>query len=158
MKLTHTLFSKAALALSAALLAAALATPATAGPIGLQANAGWYTESDAFFVGAGARMGAGTIAIVPNAEWQFVDNGSAWSFSVDGHLTLMPLGVGNVYAGGGLGWYTSDPDQGDSNTDTGINLVGGVGFSALPMKPFAQLKYVIIDGNDPFQFSFGVRF
>ena len=134
------------------------ATTSSAGPINPQASAGWYTESDAFFLGAGANFGVPPFTITPNFEWIFVDSGSAYSLNVDGTMTVFPLGVANVYAGAGLGWMTVDPEQGDSNSDTVVNLIAGAGLNAIPLKPFGQFKYVIVDGNDPLVFSFGVRF
>jgi hypothetical protein len=134
------------------------AAAASAGPIGFQASAGWYTESDVAFLGAGARIGAGTITVIPNVEWLFVDNGSAYSLNLDGTMSVVPLGVASIYAGAGIGLYTVDPDRGDSNTETVFNLIGGAGFNALPLKPFAQLKWVVVDGNDPIVMSIGARF
>ena len=144
----------------AALLALALgALPAHAGgPIGLQATGGWYTDSNNFFLGAGARMGLGSITAIPNAEYVFVDNAKSWSFNIDGTMSVLPLGIASGYVGGGIGWLTTDPDNGKSNTDTVVNLIAGAGLNTFPLKPFAQLKYVMKNGNDPFQFAVGVRF
>jgi hypothetical protein len=134
------------------------AAPAHAGPVGFQAAGGWYTEGDDFFLNVGARFGAATVTVIPNLDWMFVDNGTARSFNVDGTMTVMPLGVGSGYLGAGLGWRTVDPDHGDSNTDMVWNVLAGFGLNSLPLKPFGQLKYVIVDGNDPLVFSLGVRF
>ena len=134
------------------------AAPATAGPIGFQATGGWYTDNSDLFLGAGARIGAGTITVIPNAEWLFVDNAKSYSLNIDATMSVIPLGVASVYAGAGLGWITTDPDNGKSNTDSVFNLLAGAGFNALPLKPFAQLKYIIAEGDDPLQFALGVRF
>ena len=155
--------SRAALGLGAALLAAfsftsLTAVPAAAGPIGLRAAGGWYTESDEFHLNAGAQFGAGTIAIIPNVDWLFVDSGSVYSLNLDATLTVIPMAVANVYAGGGLGLLTSDPENGDSDTQTVVNLIAGAGLNAVPLKPFAQFKWVVADGDDPLAFSIGVRF
>lgn len=144
------------LALVATLMVSA--APAAAGPVGFQASGGWYTESEDFFLGAGARFGLGTITVIPNAEWLFVDGGSAYTLNVDATLSVLPLGVANGYVGGGFGMLTVDPENGDSNTDTAINLIAGVGLNAAPMKPFAQFKWVVVDGEDPLAFSIGARF
>ena len=140
---------------------AALLMPAVsvAAPIGWSASAGWYTNGlEDFFVGAGARVSLGTITVSPNAEWIFVDSGSAYTLNVDGTLSVLPLGVASGYLGGGLGLYTTDPENSDANTETGINLIAGVGLNAVPLKPFAQVKYVFLDGEDPIAFSIGARF
>jgi len=146
---------------AALLIALALgfaSAPAAAGPIGLQAAGGWYTDSNDFFLGAGARVGAGTITVIPNAEWLFVDSAKSYSLNIDATMSVLPLGVASVYAGAGIGWLTVDPDNGKSNTDSVVNLLAGAGLNALPLKPFAQFKYVVASGNDPFQFAVGVRF
>ena len=144
-----------------ALLAAlgiTVAGSATAAPIGGQAFGGWYTDPADFLLGVGARVGAAMVTVIPIFEWLFVDGGSAYSLNVDGTLDLLPLEVATVYAGGGIGWLTFDPDAGDSNTDTVLNLIAGASFNVTNLKPFAQLKWVVKDGDDRAVFSFGVRF
>jgi len=149
-------FTTFVLALIAAVVV--VSTPASAGPIGGQVSGGWYTQDDEFFLGAGAHFGFGTITLIPNIEWLFVDSGSAYTLNVDGTLNVLPLGVATGYVGAGIGWFIVDPEHADSNTDTVVNLIAGAGFSALPLKPFAQLKYVVVDGDDPLVFSIGTRF
>jgi hypothetical protein len=134
------------------------AASASAAPVGFQATGGWYTDSNDMFLGAGARVGFGTITAIPNAEYLFVDNGKTWSLNLDGTMSVLPLGVASGYVGAGIGWMTTDPDRGDSNTETVFNLIAGAGLNALPLKPFGQFKYVLKDGNDPFQFAVGIRF
>src|SRR5262245_41245808 len=95
-----------------AFLALSSAT-ALAGPVGFNAFGGWYTDPSNFHVGAGARFGLTSFTFNPNVEYLFVDSGTSYTLNLDGTMTLMPLGVGSVYAGGGVGWLTSDPDQGD---------------------------------------------
>jgi len=142
-----------------ALLALVLIAPAaSAAPIGLQATGGWYTDNSDFFLGAGARFGLGTITVIPNAEYVFVQDAKQWTLNVDGTMSVLPLGVASVYVGAGIGWMTVDPDHGSSSTDTVFNLIGGAGLNALPLKPFGQLKYSIKNGKDPIQFAVGVRF
>jgi len=142
----------------AALLSLGGLAAAWAGPVGLQATGGWYTDSNNFFLGAGARMGLGSITAIPNAEYVFVDNAKSWSLNLDGTMSVLPLGIASGYVGGGIGWLTTDPDNGKSNTDTVVNLIAGAGLNTFPLKPFAQFKYVVKNGNDPFQFAVGVRF
>jgi hypothetical protein len=134
------------------------AAPAHAGPIGLQATGGWYTQDNNFFLGAGLRMGFGTITVIPNGEWIFLDSGTSYTLNLDGTLNVLPLGVGSGYVGAGVGLLTVDPKNGSSNTDTAVNLIAGFGLNAIPLKPFAQFKYVVVSGDDPLVFAFGARF
>jgi hypothetical protein len=155
---SRSLRRRALVATFLAALGVAAALPASAGPIGFQASGGWYTEAEEFFLGAGARVGAGSITVIPNAEWLFVDSGSAYSLNVDGTLSVLPMGVATGYMGAGIGWFTFDPEQGDSNTDTVINLIAGASFNLTSLKPFGQFKWVVEDGDDPLVFSLGLRF
>jgi hypothetical protein len=151
---TQVVLVAAALGLVTTLLAAR----AEAGPVGFQGYGGWYTESEEFFLGAGARFGLSTFTVIPNAEWLFVDNGSAYSLNVDGTMNVVPLGVATGYAGAGVGWLITDPDGGESNTETVINLLAGASFNLTSFNPFAQFKWVVADGDDPLVFALGLRF
>jgi hypothetical protein len=147
--------------LLAAVLGGALvltAVPAFAGPIGWNAFGGWYTDPSHFLLGAGARVSFAQFAVNPNAEYIFEDSGKSYALHIDGTMSLMPLGVGSVYAGGGFSWYTEDPDGGDSYTDSGVNVLGGFGLNAVPLKPYGQIKWAFLPDETPFSFSFGVRF
>ena len=153
--------SRGRIALVALFCAALLlmSTAALAGPIGWSVSAGTYTDVlEDFFLGAGARVSLGPVTVNPNAEYLFVDSGSTYTLNVDGHLTVLPIGVASGYIGAGLGLVTIDPENGDSDTETGINAIVGVGLNAVPLKPFAQFKYVFIDGDDPIAISIGARF
>ena len=142
----------------AALLSFGLVASASAAPVGLQATGGWYTDNSNFFLGAGARFGLGTITVIPNAEYVFVNSAKEWTLNVDGTMSVLPLGIASGYVGAGIGWMTVNPDRGDTNTDTVWNLIAGAGLNTFPFKPFGQFKYSIKSGNDPFQFAVGVRF
>jgi hypothetical protein len=132
--------------------------PAFAGPIGWDAFGGRYTDRDEFFLGAGARIGAAAISFNPNAEYIFTDSGTSYTLNLDGTMTVLPLGVGSGWIGAGLTFFTVDPDQGDSTTETGVNVLAGFGLSAVPFKPYAQLKSAFIEGDNPFAITVGIRF
>jgi hypothetical protein len=131
--------------------------PAFAGPIGCNVFGGWYMDPDETLVGAGLRISLAPITFNPNAEYIFADNGSSYTVNLDGTMTVLPFGVGSAWLGAGLGFFTVDPDPGDSNTETGLNLIAGAGLN-LPLSPYTQIKAVMIDGDDPFAVTFGVRF
>jgi hypothetical protein len=134
------------------------AVPALAGPIGWNAFGGWYTDPRNFLLGAGARMSFAQFTVNPNAEYIFTENATSYTLNLDATMSIMPLGVGSAYAGGGVAWSTVDPDNGESNTDRGVNVLGGFGLNAVPFKPYGQIKWTFLPDDTPFSFSFGVRF
>jgi hypothetical protein len=132
---------------------------AVSGPIGYTLYGGLYSGPfDDPFVGAGIRVGLGGFAVTPNAEYVFHDGITVYSFNADGTIPIIPLGVASIYGGGGIGWLHTDPDVGESNTETVINVLAGANLSALPMKPYGQIKHVFTDGDDPWVFAVGIRF
>ena len=144
------------------LLALSLLAPAAmaaSGPIGFTAFGGLYTGSvDDFMLGAGLKLGLGGISVTPNAEYIFVSGGSYYTLNADATLPILPLGVASLYGGAGVGLHIVDPDGGDSDTSTGVNLLVGAGLNAMALKPYGQIKYVFLDGDDPLVFMAGVRF
>ena len=147
-----------ALAILAALVVLAPARAISA-PIGFTAMGGFYSGGiDEAFLGAGVRVGLGSISGTGYGEYMFVDNGNAYSLNADFTMPLLPLGVASLYAGAGAGVLVVDPENGGSNTNSVINLLVGAGLNAVPMKPYGQIKYVITDGEDPLVFAVGVRF
>jgi hypothetical protein len=135
-----------------------VAIPAFASPIGWDVFGGRYTDREENFLGAGARIGLASITFNPNAEYIFTDNGTSYTLNLDGTMTVLPLGVGSGYVGAGLTFFTVDPDNADSSTDTGVNVLGGFGLSAVPFKPYAQIKWAFIQDDNPFAILVGIRF
>jgi len=142
------------------LCAATLASvPAFAAPIGWDVFGGKYTDRDENFLGLGARIGLASITFNPNAEYIFTDNGTAYTLNLDGTMTVLPLGVGSGWVGAGLTFYSVNRDHGDSTDSFGLNVLGGFGLSAVPLKPYAQLKAAFIEeGVNPFAIAVGIRF
>ena len=127
---------------------------ASAAPLSFQASVGWNPD---FLVGFGARVGLGSITIIPNVESEVGgSDGFRYFLNLDGTMSVVPLAVANGYLGAGIG-LAAYSESGHS-TDTVINLIAGAGLSAVPYKPFAQLKWVMADGDDPVVFSIGARF
>ena len=142
-------------ALTLVLSLVALAAPAFAG---IYAFGGWETETEDVFAGAGYQLPLGPITASPNFEWLFVDEGKVYTINLDGHLNLIPLGVATLWAGAGMAIRTADPDDFDSDTTTGANLLLGANFNLTSLKPFAQIRQVFIEGDDPFSVAVGIRF
>jgi hypothetical protein len=137
------------------LLLAIGAAPASAG---LYAFGGYETESEDMFAGAGYQLALGPITASPNIEYLFVDEGKVYTINLDGHLNLIPLGIATLWAGAGMAIRTVDPDNFDSETNTGGSLLLGANFNATRFKPFAQIRQVFIEGDDPFSVAFGIHF
>lgn len=148
----------AALAAALVVMLGIATAPASAGPIEWQATGGWYTDNGDFFLGAGARLGAGPITVIPNAEYVFVNSGTLFTLNVDGTLNVLPLGVANGYVGAGMGMVMENPDVGSNNTDSAFNLIAGAGLNAIKFKPFGQFKLIMKSGDDPLVLAFGIRF
>lgn len=147
----------AVLALCSAALLATSARPARADLAGGSGYIGWY-DGDTFLIGGGMHFGAGRFTVTPNAEMYFVDYGSAWSLNLDVTMAVLRAAVANGWVGAGLGAYTVDPDAGSSDTNSAVNLLVGAGLNATRLKPYLQLKYVVVDGDDPLVATLGVRF
>jgi hypothetical protein len=148
----------------AALLLLSLVVPTVsgAGPIGWNLSGGRYDNlagtDHPYFVGLGPRVSLGSIILAPNAEWLFVDAGQVYTLNLDAAMVVVPAGVASAWVGGGVGFRTVKPDHLDATTDRTLNLLAGAGLNLVPMKPYAQLKWVIEDGQKPVAISAGVRF
>jgi hypothetical protein len=147
--------------LAMTLLLTVMSSSAVAGPLpfGFTAFGGIYSGGvDEAFVGGGVRLGMGGLGITTYLEYLFVDNGTAYTVNVDGTMPIIPLGIASLYGGIGAGLLVTDTDFTDSNTETVGNLILGAGLNATRLKPFGQVKYVFVDGDDPLVFSVGIRF
>lgn len=106
------------------------------------------------FLGAEGRVKSPALPVVPNASFDYylTDADNLSLIAVDLNV-LYEFGVSNQafvpYAGGGLGILRgsregTNPVTGEtvseSDSDVGLNLVGGARFSAGSVEPFAQLN------------------
>lgn len=99
----------------------------------------------------------------PNVEWVFVDNGDLFSLNGDIHYDFETGGNFDAWAGGGLALLFRDFDRGrfrddDSETDAGINLLGGLGFQpGAQIRPYVQGKITLSEDTEA-AVAVGVRF
>jgi hypothetical protein len=119
---------------------------------------GRYSKNKDYFAGAGLRFSLARFTANPNVEYVWIDNGTSYSVNFDLTRNILPLGPLTGWIGAGLGFYTVNPDAGETNTDTGANLIAGIGLQATRYRPFAQFKWVVMEGDDPTAFLIGVRF
>jgi hypothetical protein len=117
----------------------------------------WRTEPATGAIGGGAAIGVASLDVAPAFEWVFADNATDWAIDLDAHIPLIALPVVAFYAGAGAGFYSHDPDSGDSSTDFGVNLLVGVKASIRRLKPFGEIRYSTA-GPDGVAIMIGTRF
>lgn len=150
---------RAALVITVALLL--LSSPAAAETM-FGVRAGEYTDVGEPFVGVELLHGLGrSLWLNPNFEYVLVDDGDYFTLNLDVHYDFdvdRPL---FVWLGAGAALISVDRDRprrdDDSETDFGLNLLGGVGWQAGPVVPYVQLKAILSDENETV-IAFGLRF
>lgn len=120
-------------------------------------RAGYYFDPEAFFIGAEADINLTMLHFNPNIEWAFADGFDIWTFNADGYWTLPMIPATDTWIGGGLAWVLTNPENFDSSNDIGVNILAGIALN-LPLNPYAQLKYLIVDNGNGFVFAIGARF
>jgi len=128
-----------------------------AGVIEPGVRGGFYFPGDDFYLGADVKFGLAILYADPNIEYIFVDNGSFWTFNADGFFTIVGVPTLSVWAGGGVGLLYYKPDNFDSQTDVGVNLIAGIEFD-LVVNPYLMVKYIIKPDEDISVVGVGVRF
>jgi hypothetical protein len=102
---------------------------------------------------------AQNLYIVPSTEVGVGDD--AFSLAVNGDVQYRFHTSSGIrpYAGGGLTLYYIDPDNGDSNTDLGVNVLGGLFFGSQNGPPlFIDAKIGLTDEVPDWKIVFGVMF
>lgn len=148
------------------LLAAAVVAPALfAADFGVRA--GRFNDADDEFVGAEMVFDAGVLNVNPNVEYLLTENDvTAGTANLDVTFDVVNIARVTPYVGAGVGISYVDDDFGGSTTDIVGNLIGGLSFNLDFLKPYAQLKYVRLLGNedgggeaeDDFAIAVGLRF
>jgi hypothetical protein len=152
-----TLSALFALALLAAVPQAQAQTDLSIGP-----RVGYETDSENFFIGGDARIGVETfpVRINPTFDYFFVD-GNITLFQITGNA-LYEFGIDNTtftpYAGAGLSYLRSSIGN-VSNSDVGLNLLGGAEFTNVGgFVPFVQGEFVVGGNASPFKITGGLLF
>ncbi len=137
---------------AAATLALALiacdSTPSPAGATQADLRGGVYTDEGGFALGGGViqRLRPATSWYFnPNLEASFADKQNQVSLNADVHYDFPAATSYNFYAGGGPALIFTHPEFGDTQTDAGLNLVGGVNWRQQTVRPFVQMKGVLSD-------------
>jgi opacity protein-like surface antigen len=149
----------------ASLLALALALAAAAPDAAAQVKLGPRLTIDIgdieeFAIGADARINPATLPVQFNGNFDFYFVDGADVFGIDLNAVYL-FGVNNAaftpYAGAGLGILALS--NGNSETEVGINLVGGAEFPVSPrLTPFVQLQATLGSDVDRLGITGGLLF
>ncbi|ACY49567.1 outer membrane protein [Rhodothermus marinus] len=121
------------------------------------------------FVGVDARLGVMALPIDFQATFDYYfmeENVTFWQLGLNALLGFGPGIVFTPYVGAGLGIARTSvsADLGDfgefsaSDTDTGINLIGGARFGVGPIRPFVQAQVTVLGDVDLVTIAGGLLF
>jgi len=117
---------------------------------------GYYTENSDLFLGGGLGVNVLMLTVVPNFEYVFLEKGTFYTANLDGHIGVLPLPGFSGWLGGGFAYIFAKPENGESVTRGGFNLIAGFGADAIPLSPYVQAKYVFTQTNQ-FVIAIGIR-
>lgn len=121
---------------------------------------GTYSNVGDIFLGGGFTTPLGDRWFFnPNFEYVFAQHQTYATFNGDFEYSIPDrVRALSFWAGGGLGIIYDNPNgPSGSNTQLGLNLMGGVGIHAGSVMPYVQPK-IILKRNSVFVMGFGVRF
>ena len=144
----HTLRTSIVAASVALALLLGAASVASASSSSLGIRAGFSSNPDQLLIGAHFQPPAIAehLYIVPSGEAGFGDHAFTLSFNGDLEYQFGPQGTIRPYAGGGLALYYVNVDNGGSDTNLGVNALGGLLFDRKSGHPFfLELKLGLSD-------------
>jgi hypothetical protein len=147
------------LVLTAAILL--LLAPAARADVATGLRGGLSVDPDQFLFGGHLEFApiADQLYVVPSGEAGFGDHLFTLSFNGDLQYRFKVHSDVRPYAGGGLAMYFVDSDFGGSDTQLGVNALGGIYFGRNSRKPmFIDAKLGISDEVPSWKFVFGVTF
>jgi hypothetical protein len=112
-------------------------------------------EGGDFGLGVRSEFGTSSLALILSFDYYFPDQeiGDLKFYELNANLAFtLPLEGFRPYFGGGVGIarVSFDQDIFDSETDTGINILGGIKFGGGIVTPFVEGRYVIYDQDEAF--------
>ena len=138
--------------------------------IGVQVGGGLIYGTEAEELGFNVRgtVRFGNFRVAPGLDYFFVEQVDGfktrlYSINIDGNYVFdLPGGIVSPYVLLGLNFTTGSFEEENSgikisNTETGVNIGGGVDFNLKVINPFAEVKYVIGDA-DQVVFAAGIKF
>jgi hypothetical protein len=125
-------------------------------------HGGLSSGPDQFIVGPHLNLEAvgERVYIVPSAEAGFGDHLFSMSFNGDVQYRFRVDGKVHPYAGGGLSAYYFNLDGGGgSDTNLGVDVLGGIFFGEMNGRPmFLDVKAGLTDEVPDWKFQFGFQF
>ncbi len=131
------------------------------------------SDFEALFVGADVRIStpALPVQINPTLDYYFLEDTEIFGTEISQSLlqltvnALYQFGINNEvftpYAGGGLSYLRISAEangESSSDSDVGLNLVGGAEFGVGQLKAFAQAEFVVGGDANPLKITGGVLF
>lgn len=122
-------------------------------------RAGLSFNPDQIALGAHLQFPIATnLYLVPNADIAFGDD--LFTIGLHGDLAYRFASEGSIrpYLGGGVSWYNYSPDEGDSRSKAGADVLGGLWFNANGSTPFfVEGKLYFSDSMPDFKVMAGVN-
>ena len=148
-------------ALPATVLALALLALPGGAEAAVGIRGGLSSGPDQFLIGAHIQTPpvGKDVYIVPSAEAGFGDDAFTLSFNGDLEYRFGSQESARPYVGGGLSYFYVDPDNGESDSDFGLSVLGGVIFERKSGRPiFLEAKLGLADEVPDFKMIVGVTF
>jgi hypothetical protein len=123
--------------------------------MGLGAHAGYDFDAEEVLIGAtfryelaGVPIGGNPLTLVPGIDFYPGVDGATFLFvDLDGQVAI-PASSVEPYVGAGLSIRYISVDGGTSDSDLGLNLLGGVAFGTSDkVKPFVEGRARVSDGS-----------
>jgi opacity protein-like surface antigen len=113
-------------------------------------------EGGDFGLGARSEFGTSSLAVILSFDYYFPDQeiGDLRFYELNANLAFtLPIEGFRPYFGGGIGIARVSFEADfflDSETDTGINILGGIKFGGGIVTPFVEARYVFYDQDEAF--------
>ena len=155
-------FVRALLFTSASVLALCLSTGSAQAKTDFGVRGGAYSDVNEPFLGAEALFEVGTTKRWfgnPNLEHAFADRGDLTTVSFDFHYDFPSGQPYSFWAGAGPTLIFRDRTLTgiEDRTDTGVNLVLGLGAKTGDVRPYGQMKVIVANDSEAV-LGVGVRF
>lgn len=120
--------------------------PAAASGPRMGLHLGYNFDGEAALLGAQAAFPlAPRVDLYPSFDFYFVSGYSLWALNVDARYRP-PTRLGLFYFGGGIN-YLRQSNNGFGNSNTNLNIVGGIESRRRRAAPYLELRLTVGDGS-----------